>query len=238
MKYNKLFPAAAALMIAAATVFPVSAASSKNNNTKTIPIKTITSCSQLCNNTSGLLKMFGLNDQKIFDLLGCGSVSCTNKENKASQIIKQETGNTDQKPADTNKTTPKSQNEEFSVNAQEKEVLEIVNRYRTQNGLKPLTLNTRLSQLARMKSEDMRNNHYFAHQSPTYGSAFDMMKKYGISYNYAGENIAMGQRTPAQVMEAWMNSAGHRKNILDPNFTQIGIGYVSDGNYWTQMFIS
>jgi len=64
-----------------------------------------------------------------------------------------------------------------------------------------------------------------------------MMRAFGLRYRYAGENIAYGQRTPQAVVNAWMNSSGHRANILNANYTQIGVGYVADGNYWTQMFI-
>ena len=71
----------------------------------------------------------------------------------------------------------------------------------------------------------------------TYGSPFDMMKSFGITYNYAGENIAMGYSSPEAVMTAWMNSAGHRANILSANFTTLGVGYGADGGYWTQWFI-
>ena len=104
-------------------------------------------------------------------------------------------------------------------------------------GLKPLTLDEKLSKVARTKSQDMKDNNYFDHNSPTYGSPFDMMKKFGITYRTAGENIAKGQKTPQEVVKAWMNSEGHRKNIMNPNFTHIGVGYVKDGNYWTQQFI-
>ena len=83
----------------------------------------------------------------------------------------------------------------------------------------------------------MQTKGYFSHTSPTYGSPFDMMKKFGITYRSAGENIAMGQRTPEEVVKAWMNSEGHRKNILNSSFTHIGVGHVASGNYWTQMFI-
>ena len=64
-----------------------------------------------------------------------------------------------------------------------------------------------------------------------------MMKSFGISYRAAGENIAKGQTTPAAVVNAWWNSAGHRQNMLNASYTQIGVGYVADGKYWTQMFI-
>jgi len=86
----------------------------------------------------------------------------------------------------------------------------------------------------------MASNNYFAHQSPTYGSAGDMLKQSGINWSAWGENIASGQRTPEAVVTAWMNSEGHRANILSPNFSKIGVGYATNSNgtpYWTQMFI-
>jgi len=138
-------------------------------------------------------------------------------------------------------TNPSEDKEEVStsteVSAFEQEVFELTNAERTKAGLSPLTLDTELSKVARVKSQDMKDNNYFSHTSPTYGSPFDMMKAFGISYTSAAENIAQGQTTPAEVVEAWMNSQGHRENILNPNYTHIGIGHVSDNNYWTQMFI-
>jgi uncharacterized YkwD family protein len=125
----------------------------------------------------------------------------------------------------------------YSLSAYEQKVVDLTNQERAKNGLPALKVDVTLSKMARDKSQDMSTNHYFSHTSPTYGSPFDMMKKYGITYSYAGENIAMGQRTPEEVVTAWMNSDGHRKNILSPNFTSIGVGYVADGNYWTQEFI-
>lgn len=119
----------------------------------------------------------------------------------------------------------------------EKEVVRLVNVQRQKNGLAELSYDWQLSRVARYKSEDMRENNYFSHTSPTYGSPFQMMKSFGISYKSAGENIARGQATPEAVVNAWMNSQGHRKNILNPSFTHIGVGYVSDGKYWTQMFV-
>ena len=119
----------------------------------------------------------------------------------------------------------------------ESEVIRLVNAERTKHGLPNLKEDWQLSRVARYKSEDMRDNKYFSHTSPTYGSPFEMMKNFGISYKSAGENIAKGQKTPAAVVNAWMNSSGHRKNILSKGFTHIGVGYAADGNYWTQMFI-
>jgi len=119
----------------------------------------------------------------------------------------------------------------------EDEVIRLVNDIRVRNGLKPLTTNWELSRVARYKSQDMVDNRYFSHTSPTYGSPFQMIRAFGLSFRSAGENIAYGQRTPQAVVNAWMNSSGHRANILNSAYTQIGVGYVPEGHYWTQMFI-
>lgn len=124
-----------------------------------------------------------------------------------------------------------------SVRAYEQEVIRLVNVERTKAGLKALTEDWELSRVARYKSQDMHDLRYFSHTSPTYGSPFDMMKAFGIRYRTAGENIAMGYRTPAAVVQGWMNSPGHRANILNASYTKIGVGYVASGNYWTQHFI-
>ncbi|MBU9706646.1 serine protease [Paenibacillus sp. AK121] len=114
------------------------------------------------------------------------------------------------------------------------EVVKLVNNERSQKGLKPLTSNAKLTEVALAKAKDMSTNNYFSHTSPTYGSPFDMMKKFGVTYTYAGENIAMGQKTPQEVMKAWMNSQGHRENILKAEYTQIGVAYYN--GYWVQEF--
>jgi|SRR5690625_2445783 len=124
------------------------------------------------------------------------------------------------------------------LNQYEWQVLELTNQERAKYGLKALQIDYELSRVAREKSRDMQINNYFDHNSPVYGSPFDMMRAYGINYRSAGENIARGQRTPEEVVNAWMNSPGHRENILNNSFTHIGIGYVDQGNYWTQQFIT
>ncbi|MCX7715316.1 MAG: SafA/ExsA family spore coat assembly protein [Clostridia bacterium] len=124
------------------------------------------------------------------------------------------------------------------VKSYEQKVIDLTNQKRAQNGLSALKANWELSRVARLKSQDMHDKGYFSHTSPTYGSPFDMMKKFGITYRSAGENIAKGQTTPEAVVNAWWNSPGHRANILNSSYTEIGVGYVKDGNYWTQMFIS
>lgn len=120
------------------------------------------------------------------------------------------------------------------------QVVQLVNQERTSRGLKALSVDSALTQTATLKSQDMAKLGYFDHTSPTYGSPFDMMKQFGISYRTAGENIAMGQTSPQQVMSAWMNSEGHRANILNSSFTKIGVGIARNSSgqyYWTQQFI-
>ena len=127
-----------------------------------------------------------------------------------------------------------------TVSSYASEVADIVNQERTSQGLSPLSYDSQLAELAQKKAEDMAENGYFSHQSPTYGSAFDMMNEAGISYRSAGENIARGQRTPEAVMDSWMNSSGHRANILSSSYSSVGVGYAEDENgtaYWVQMFL-
>lgn len=127
-----------------------------------------------------------------------------------------------------------------SVKTVEKQVQVMVNNERAKVGLSPLALNWQLSRMARYKSQDMINKGYFSHQSPTYGSPFDMMKSFGFTYMSAGENIAEGQSTATEVMTGWMNSPGHKANILSNNYSEIGVGLAkkADGTcYWTQDFI-
>ena len=121
----------------------------------------------------------------------------------------------------------------------EKEVFDLINKQRTQNGLSSLKENSELQRVARIKAQDMVNNNYFSHTSPTYGSPFDMIKSFKISYNTAGENIA-GNSSNSSAVTAWMNSPGHRANILNGSFNQTGIGVVTGSKYgkiYVQMFI-
>ncbi|WP_425348967.1 SafA/ExsA family spore coat assembly protein [Halalkalibacter urbisdiaboli] len=132
-------------------------------------------------------------------------------------------------------TIPLSDN----VKRLEQQVVTLTNQERAKNGLSPLRANWELARVARFKSADMRDKNYFSHTSPTYGSPFDMMRNFGVNYRNAAENIAMGQQTPEQVIRDWMNSEGHRRNILSQDITEIGVGYAQGGNgrhYWTQMF--
>ena len=107
----------------------------------------------------------------------------------------------EQKPESTPEQKPST---DFS--SYQQQVLDLVNAERTKRGISALTLDSNLSSVATKKSQDMVNKNYFDHTSPTYGSPFDMMKQFGISYRTAGENIAKGQKTPQEVVTAWMNS--------------------------------
>lgn len=123
------------------------------------------------------------------------------------------------------------------ISSMAQEVIRLTNQERANAGLPALIGDAQLSSVALKKSQDMKANNYFSHTSPTYGSPFDMMRDFGVSYKTAGENIAQGQRTAQEVVQAWMNSEGHRKNILSKDFTHIGVGHEQSGNHWTQMFI-
>lgn len=125
------------------------------------------------------------------------------------------------------------------MTADEKEVFNLINKERQNNGLSALKVDSEVQRVARIKAEDLVNNNYFSHQSPTYGSPFDMLKSFKISYKTAGENIA-GNSSNSGAVSAWMNSSGHRANILNGNFNYTGIGVVNGSKYgkiYVQMFI-
>ncbi len=134
-------------------------------------------------------------------------------------------------------TEASSESGGYTLSEEELEVIRLTNAERVSYGLSELSVNVELSRIARLKSQDMHDNNYFDHTSPTYGTPFEMMRAFGISYRAAAENIAMGYRTPESVVEGWMNSSSHRANILSSSYTQIGVGFVSSGYYWTQQYI-
>ena len=126
-----------------------------------------------------------------------------------------------------------------SMNSDEKEVFNLINKQRTNNGLTALKVDEELQRVARIKAEDMVTNNYFSHQSPTYGSPFDMLNSFKISYRMAGENIAANSSNSGAV-NSWMNSSGHKANILSSSFNYTGVGVVSSPKYgkiFVQMFI-
>ena len=126
-----------------------------------------------------------------------------------------------------------------TLSSDEQEVFNLINKQRINNGLSVLKIDNEVQRVARIKAQDMVNNNYFSHTSPTYGSPFDMLKSFKISYKSAGENIA-GNSSNSAAVTAWMNSSGHRANILNSSFNYTGIGVVSSPKYgkiYVQMFI-
>lgn len=120
-----------------------------------------------------------------------------------------------------------------------KEVLRFTNEIRAEYGLDALIWNDTLAETAYKHSLDMSERGFFDHVNPDGETPFDRMKNAGISYTAAAENIAAGQSSPESVIEAWMNSPGHRKNILNPEFKELGAGFARGGQYgiyWTQNF--
>ena len=132
-----------------------------------------------------------------------------------------------------------SSTETSNMNSDEKEVFDLINKQRTNNGLAALKNDSEVQRVTRIKAQDMVDNNYFSHTSPTYGSPFDMLKSFKISYKTAGENIA-GNSSNSSAVTAWMNSSGHKANILNSNFNYTGIGVVSSPKYgkmYVQLFI-
>lgn len=160
------------------------------------------------------------------------------EDNNKDESTEQGSQKPDTPEEKTEKPTKPVESDNNANSSIEQEVARLVNIERQKAGLAPLTLSTELSNVARIKSQDMANKNYFSHTSPTYGDPFEMMRSFGIKFGYAGENIAKGYKSAESVMNGWMNSSEHRANILNPNFKTVGVGYVNANGttYWTQMF--
>ncbi|HBV86196.1 MAG TPA: serine protease [Desulfosporosinus sp.] len=142
-------------------------------------------------------------------------------------------------PAPTPTPAPAPSPEQPSIGVEEQKMLDLINAERSKVGVEPLKADAKLMEVAKIKAEDMAKNNYFSHTSPTYGSPFDMLKKFGVPYNSAGENLA-GNSSVEAAHKTLMESEGHRKNILNPSFNYIGIGIVPStvyGKVFVQMFI-
>lgn len=137
-------------------------------------------------------------------------------------------------PLQTAPPAPVQSSPEPAFSTFEQQVFDLTNQQRVQFGFAPLTLNLTLNDVAEKHSQDMATNNYFSHQGRDGSQPWDRMSAEGYSYSRAAENIAFGQPTPQDVVTAWMNSPGHRQNILDPNLKDIGVGYYN--GYWTQDF--
>lgn len=210
---HRIISLATAVCMLLITAVPGFGASACRENTKSCKIPD-TVCSRICTG-----KLVSIRDKADSSNRRCITLNSNYKQSTVSID-----------------TTSGSSN--LSANAQE--VVKLVNKERNAAGLPALTENSRLSEVAQAKAEDMMKNGYFSHTSPAYGSPFEMMRTFGITYTAAGENIAKGQKTPAAVMDGWMSSSGHRANILNVSYEQIGVGFCKDSSgvtYWVQMFI-
>lgn len=121
----------------------------------------------------------------------------------------------------------------------EQEVFNLINQQRASQGLSVLKVDTEVQRVAKIKAQDMVDRNYFSHNSPTYGSPFDMLNRFKVSYKTAGENIA-GNASNSEAVNAWMNSPGHKANILNNSYNYTGIGVVKSPTYgkiYVQMFV-
>ena len=121
-----------------------------------------------------------------------------------------------------------------------KQVLNLINEYRNENGLEDLTIDAKLQETAKIKAEDLVKNNYFSHTSPTLGTPFELMKSQGIRYKIAGENLA-GNISSQKAVEAWINSKDHRENILEKKFHKTGIFVIESpvyGKIYVQLFMN
>ena len=167
-----------------------------------------------------------------------------NKTNNevVQQPIKEE--NTPIKIEEINNSSNKTEETltEEQIRAMEEEVVRLVNEERVKYGLQPLEIDETLMKLSREKSQDMINNNYFSHISPVLGAPADIIRANNIAFSWFGENIASGQTTPKEIVDSWLNSKGHRENILKEDAKYIGVGFAENINsdyscYWTQQFI-
>ena len=176
----------------------------------------------------------GVGDWYIVQIEGDYVGAVSKKYVKAIYPNSNNSGNTENNTGNSSGTQTSS-----NMNSDEKEVFNLINQQRTNNGLSALKEDNEVQRVARIKAEDMVTNNYFSHTSPTYGSPFDMLKSFKISYKTAGENIAANSSNSGAV-NAWMNSSGHKANILNSSFNYTGIGVVNSSKYgkiFVQMFI-
>lgn len=174
----------------------------------------------------------GVGDWYIVQVEGDYVGAVSKKYVKAIYPSSSNSGNTGSSGGQTSQTTS-------SMTADEKEVFNLINQQRNNNGLQALKVDEEVQRVARIKAQDMVDNNYFSHTSPTYGSPFDMLSSFKVTYKTAGENIA-GNSTNSAAVTAWMNSSGHKANILNGNYNYTGIGVVKSSKYgkiFVQIFI-
>jgi len=174
----------------------------------------------------------------------CSDNNCPNDNTPDTNVP--ETNLPDNNKPDSNlpgENKPETENPDTQVPEQDsthpyvKKIVDLVNQERRNAGLSPLTLDKKVTAAAQVRAKEIR--HSFSHTRPNGSNFSTALREQNVSYRRSGENIAWGQPTPEAVVKAWMNSAGHRANILNSNFTKIGVGYVqyNGRNYWSQLFI-
>lgn len=128
----------------------------------------------------------------------------------------------------------------YEYQGPEAELVSLINKERELGGIPPLIVDWEIARLARYKSEEMKNHGLFDHESLVYGNPAQLLERFHIQFCRAGANIAMGQDTPQEVMDAWHGSTGHKANLINPDFTRAGVGLAQDENgilYWTLMLV-
>ena len=140
-----------------------------------------------------------------------------------------------EQPEETPEVTPEVQDQAYAYGLR---ITELVNEHRAAAGLAPVTYSAKISKAAQVRAVEIEQS--FSHTRPDGRYFSTVFAEHGITYRYSGENIAWGQKSPEEVVTAWMNSAGHRANILNAKFTELGVGYRQNSrgvNYFTQLFI-
>jgi len=128
----------------------------------------------------------------------------------------------------------------YEYHGPESELIELINSERDAKGIPPIALNWEVSRLARYKSEEMKTHQMFTHESLLYGDPSELLIRFHVPFNKIGANIAMGHETPKEVFDSWLNSSGHKANIVNPSFTSAGVGLSCDDNgiyYWTLILV-
>ena len=211
---------------------------------QTITSQAATYRGQVISNGRGIIIGYGsgCNIQSILDKLGnCfPNISLPETEAPEVNVPEADTPETETPEVDVpENSTPENNtgNGSTEEHAFIKEVVDLVNAERVKEGLAPLTISLDVQAAAMIRAKECEQ--LFSHTRPNGSSFATALKEQGVSYRSAGENIAWGQRSPEEVMKAWMNSSGHRANIMNPNFTTIGVGYYENANgtdYWCQLF--
>lgn len=226
----------AAMTVAGAAALPVQAATNAGNsancNGKGYYVFTGGKVSDLENIKSRLDELCGQLNGNTTTITFPG---CNLPENKPETTPPSEDTNTPESKPETSKPENKPESDKELTFAEQ--VVELVNQERTKAGLNAVTLDQNIASAALVRAKEIETS--FSHTRPN-GSKFSTaLTEQGVTFKGAGENIAWGQKSPEEVMQAWMNSEGHRANILNKNFTKIGVGFYQNAagrNFWTQLF--